>query len=85
MFESKTAAVMLACSLLLGSAAHAAEVTQTEKLCAGYEKKQIMLEKRMRLGMRSWERPKLQAQLDKVRADRAKFCPKPVSPAAARP
>lgn len=85
MFESKIVAVLLASTLLLISSARAAEVTQTERLCAGYEKKQKMLEKRMRLGMRSWEKPKLQSQLDQVRADRAKFCPKPATPAAARP
>lgn len=80
------ALTVLATALLLcGTAAHAAELTQTEKLCAGYEKKQRMLEKRMRLGMRSWEKPKLKADLEQIKADRAKFCPKQEPAAGSQP
>lgn len=62
------------------------EQTPTEKLCADYARKQSVLEKRMRRGMHDWERPRLQKQLDKVRADAARMCKPPANPAgAARP
>lgn len=74
----------LVVSLLLVTGVHAAEVTQVEKLCAGYAKKKAMLEKRQRRGMHGWERPKIKAQLDKIAEDSSKFCPKaPVAPGVA--
>lgn len=86
--SNKTALVSVLLGLLVvGSApALAGEQTAVEKLCDGYARKQAMLERRMKIGTKAWERPRLQQQLDKVKADRASFCPAAASaPAPAAP
>lgn len=77
--------VMALSALLLAGPAMAAEMTPMEKLCAGYEKKKLMLEKRLKRGTREWERPRIQQQLDQIATDSAKHCGKPVPPPAAKP
>lgn len=72
---------LLASALVLVMPLARAEQTPQEKLCADYERKQTMLERRLRLGTHGWERPRIQKQLDKVKADRAAQC-KNVQPVA---
>ena len=68
------AALILA--LAAAGMAQAAELTAGEKLCADYAHKKVMLEKRLRRGARPWEKARIQAELNKIAADTAKFCPK---------
>lgn len=57
----------------------AAELTAMEKLCAGYESKKAMLDKRVKRGVHPWEKEKIKAQYDQLAADSAKHCAKPAT------
>lgn len=71
--------VLIASSLLfifvaLAQSVMAAELTAMERLCASYEKKKIMLEKRVKRGVHPWEKEKIKEQFAKLAADSAKHC-----------
>lgn len=61
------------------SSAQAAELTAMEKLCAGYEGKKAMLDKRVKRGVHPWEKEKIKAQYEQLAADSAKHCAKPAT------
>lgn len=80
--STKSVSLIAVMLTLLGSISwfstvQAAELTAMEKLCAGYESKKAMLDKRVKRGVHPWEKEKIKAQYEQLAADSAKHCAKP--------